>query len=103
MTRQQLPQLLPPHPVGVGGGGRACRANPDVLDGVGQLLLLRDLQPRSPLVYHSDWSLAEIVKFINRAKDELVTPADFDALRRGGAAGLRGAVRQLRRAWPRSS
>ena len=52
--------------------------NPDVLDGVGQLLLIRDLRPNLHLIYHStDWSLAEFVKFINRAKDELVTPADF--------------------------
>jgi superfamily I DNA/RNA helicase len=53
--------------------------NPDVLDGVGQLLLIRDLRPQLNLVYHTDWSFAEFVKFINRAKDELVTPADFDA------------------------
>ena len=52
--------------------------NPDVLDGVGQLLLLRDLQPALALVYHSEWQLQEIVSFINRAKDELVTPAGFD-------------------------
>jgi superfamily I DNA/RNA helicase len=52
--------------------------NPDVLDGVGQLLLIRDLRPQLNLVYHTDWSLAEFVKFINRAKDELVTPADFE-------------------------
>ena len=54
------------------------RPNPDVLDGVGQYLLLRDIRPRLPLVYHNDWSFSEFVKFINRAKDELVTPADFD-------------------------
>ena len=54
--------------------------NPDVLDGIGQLLLIRDIRPNLGLVYHStDWALAEFVKFINRAKDELVTPADFDA------------------------
>src|SRR4029079_9208574 len=51
-------------------------ANPDVPDGIGQYLLLRDLRPDLPLVYHSDWALAEFVKLINRAKDELVTPAD---------------------------
>ena len=54
--------------------------NPDVLDGIGQLLLIRDIRPNLGLVYHNtDWALAEFVKFINRAKDELVTPADFDA------------------------
>ena len=53
--------------------------HPDVLDGIGQFLLLRDLRDRLNLVYHGPWSLTEFVKFINRAKDELVTPADFDA------------------------
>ena len=54
--------------------------NPDVLDGIGQLLLLRDLRPDLGLIYHSTtWHLPEFVKFINRAKDELVTPDDFDA------------------------
>ncbi len=54
--------------------------NPDVLDGVRQVLLLRDLRPQLPLIYHAGpWWLAQIVQFINRAKDELVTPTDFDA------------------------
>ena len=53
--------------------------NPDVLDGVGQLLLIRDLRPNLDLVYHGDWAYNDFVKFINRAKDELVTPDDFDA------------------------
>jgi DNA helicase-2/ATP-dependent DNA helicase PcrA len=53
-------------------------ARPDVLDGIGQYLLLRDLRPQLELVYHTDWSFAEFVKFINRAKDELVTPDHFD-------------------------
>jgi DNA helicase-2/ATP-dependent DNA helicase PcrA len=54
--------------------------HPDVLDGVGQLLLLRDLRPTLGLVYHStNWHLGEFVRFINRAKDELVTPAEFEA------------------------
>ena len=52
--------------------------NPDVLDGVGQLLLIKDLRPSLELIYHTDWSYADFVKFINRAKDELVTPDDFD-------------------------
>ena len=56
-------------------------ARPDVLDGVGQVLLLRDISPDLPLVYHSRSGRAfgDFVKFINRAKDELVTPDDFDA------------------------
>jgi ATP-dependent exoDNAse (exonuclease V) beta subunit len=54
-------------------------ARPDVLDGIGQYLLLRDLRPHLDLVYHTEYSLAEFVKFINRAKDELVTPDHFDA------------------------
>jgi superfamily I DNA/RNA helicase len=54
--------------------------NPDVLDGIGQLLLLRELRPELQLIYHSTtWHLPEFVKFINRAKDELVSPDDFDA------------------------
>ncbi|MGH2445444.1 MAG: UvrD-helicase domain-containing protein, partial [Candidatus Limnocylindria bacterium] len=61
------------------GAEAGLPANPDVLDGIGQLLLIRDLRPNLDLVYHSrDSNLAEFVKFINRAKDELVTPADFD-------------------------
>ena len=54
--------------------------NPDVLDGIGQFLLIRDLRPELGLRYHlTDWTLAEMVRFINRAKDELVSPADFEA------------------------
>ncbi len=60
------------------------RTNPDVLDGIGQVLLLRDIRPSLPLVYHSGGGnptlyLNGFVDFINRAKDELVTPHDFDA------------------------
>ncbi len=60
------------------------RPNPDVLDGIGQILLLRDLRPDLPLVYHAGASnpnqwLEPFVSFINRAKDELVTPDDIDA------------------------
>src|SRR5439155_5604003 len=56
---------------------------PDVLDGINQILLLRDLRPSLPLVYHGggsnpNWWLDQFVGFINRAKDELVTPDDFD-------------------------
>ena len=54
--------------------------NPDVLDGIGQMLLLRDLEPALELLYHAGWwALGPFVQFINRAKDELVTPDDFDA------------------------
>jgi len=54
---------------------------PDVLDGIGQVLLLKDIAPDLPLIYHArgSWALGGMVQFINRAKDELVTPDDFDA------------------------
>ncbi len=71
--------------------------NPDVLDGVGQLLLIRDLRPNLDLVYHGDWAYNDFVKFINRAKDELVTPGRLRRLRDAGASNLRGPIRQLRR------
>src|SRR3954451_7496862 len=56
-------------------------ARPDVLDGVAQVLLLRDTLVDAPLIYHSrtNWSLGGLVGFINRAKDELVGPDEFDA------------------------
>ncbi len=53
-------------------------ARPDVLDGVGQMLLLRDIRPNLGLRYHSDYAFPGFVSFINRAKDELVHPDDFD-------------------------
>ncbi len=59
-------------------GDAGLPARPDVLDGVGQLLLLRDLRHTLDLRYHSDWSFPGFVQFINRAKDELVDPDDFD-------------------------
>jgi DNA helicase-2/ATP-dependent DNA helicase PcrA len=49
---------------------------PDVLDGPGQLLLLRDLRPALGLRYYGEFSYPALVDFINRAKDELVTPED---------------------------
>ena len=53
---------------------------PDVLDGIAQVLLLKDLRPDLHLVYHgTEWWLGSFVQFINRCKDELVRPADFDA------------------------
>jgi len=54
---------------------------PDVLDGVAQVLLLKDITPGLPLLYHyrGSWAMGDFVRFINRAKDELVTPNDFDA------------------------
>ena len=48
------------------------------------------------LRYHSEYSHADFVKFINRAKDELVTPDDFEAWVDSGARHLRGALRRLR-------
>ena len=58
-------------------GDAGLPARPDVLDGVGQLLLLRDLRHTLDLRYHSDWSFPGFVQLINRAKDELVGPDDF--------------------------
>ncbi len=53
-------------------------ARPEVLDGVGQMLLLRDLRPALGLRYHTDFAFPGFVSFINRAKDELVDPDDYD-------------------------
>ncbi len=54
---------------------------PDVLDGVAQVLLLKEIGSQLPLIYHyrSNWGLGNFVQFINRAKDELVSPDHFDA------------------------
>ena len=54
----------------------------DVLDEIGQLLFLHSLRPRQHLAYHrldrdAAGTLRDFAAFINRAKDELVTPADF--------------------------
>jgi DNA helicase-2/ATP-dependent DNA helicase PcrA len=97
--------------------------NPDVLDGIGQVLLLRDIRPSLPLIYHAGGSnpnywLDQFVGFINRAKDELVTPDDFDeyvgrertafetrfgsfdnALERIEAQGILGATKAVRSAY----
>jgi ATP-dependent DNA helicase UvrD/PcrA len=54
-------------------------AHPDVLDGIGQYLLIRDLRQQLGLVYHTPYAYGDFVRFINRAKDELVSPDDFDA------------------------
>ncbi len=59
-------------------------STPDVLDGVGQMLLLRDIRPALPLLYYAgggnpNYWLDRFVGFINRAKDELVSPDGFDA------------------------
>ncbi len=57
----------------------------DLLDGVGQRLLLRDLQPqmRDLLYYDLTWNamdtFGDFAEFISRAKDELVTPAEYAA------------------------
>jgi len=58
-------------------------AQPDVLDGIGQVLLLRDIRQSLPLLYYAgggnpNYWLDQFVAFISRAKDELVTPDDFD-------------------------
>ena len=49
---------------------------PEVLDGPAQLLLLRDLRPELGLRYYNEFSHKALVDFINRAKDELVTPEE---------------------------
>ena len=64
LTESAADAGLPPHP--------------DVLDGVAQVLLLKDIRPQLRLIYHSDWWLGSFVQFINRAKDELVGPDEFD-------------------------
>ena len=67
--------------------------HPDVLDGIGQMLLLRDLEPGLNLLYHAGWwALGPFVQFINRAKDELVTPGRLRCLRRRRARRLRGPL-----------
>jgi superfamily I DNA/RNA helicase/RecB family exonuclease len=79
-------RILIEHAADAGSTGEA-----DVLDGVGQLLLLRDLWPELPLVYHASrrgdagWWLGAFVAFINRAKDELVTPEQVAAFADGEA------------------
>ena len=69
-------------------------ARPDVLDGVGQVLLLRDIlrrpAARSTTRGRTGRS-ASFVGFINRAKDELVDARRVRCLRRRGAARVRGA------------
>jgi superfamily I DNA/RNA helicase/RecB family exonuclease len=98
-------------------------AQPDVLDGIGQVLLLRDLRPNLQLLYYAGGSnpnywLDQFVAFVNRAKDELVTPDDFDvfvdleraafearhgsyerALERLQAQGNLAPVREVRKAY----
>ena len=76
--RQQLPQLLPAHPHGVQRGcgparapGRARRRRPDAPPAG------PPAQPR-PRATTRDYAFPGFVQFINRAKDELVSPDDFD-------------------------
>ena len=62
--------------------------NADVLDQVGQRLLLRELRPAfMDFVYHpmarDPNSAGRFADVINRAKDELVTPAEFAAFAQG--------------------
>ncbi len=54
-------------------------SRPEVLDGIAQVLLLRQIRPALDLRYHGDQALGGLVGLINRAKDELVGPDDFDA------------------------
>ncbi len=55
-----------------------------------------DLRPELSSSTTDRLGLPEFVKLINRAKDELVTPADFEAFV-AGSGDLRRALRQLRR------
>ncbi len=62
--------------------------NADVLDQVGQRLLLRELRPAfMDFIYHpmarDPNSAGRFAEVINRAKDELVTPAEFAAFAQG--------------------
>jgi superfamily I DNA/RNA helicase/RecB family exonuclease len=62
--------------------------NADVLDQVGQRLLLRELRPEfMDFIYHpmarDPNSAGRFAEVINRAKDELVTPAEFAAFAQG--------------------
>jgi len=83
----------------------------DVLDAIGQRLLLLSLRPRLDLLYYTlgaeaGGSLGHLAELINRARDELVTPeeyrshaerrrAEFDAT--FGPDGYDEAVASLRR------
>ena len=76
-------------------------ASSDVLDQVGQRLLLRQLRAQFiDFVYHPmarDVNAAgRFADVISRAKDELVTPAGVRRLRPGAARGVRPDVRRRR-------
>jgi DNA helicase-2/ATP-dependent DNA helicase PcrA len=80
--------------------------HPDVLDGIGQILLLRDIRPTLPLIYYAggsnpNWWLDQFVGFINRAKDELVTPSDFDEFVARERAAFEGRFGRYERALER--
>ena len=84
----------------------------DVLDQVGQRLLLRELRPRlAHFLYHrvasdnSGWVLGRFADLISRAKDELVTPEEYDAFARAkreafelqfGAGAYEQAIEEIR-------
>jgi superfamily I DNA/RNA helicase/RecB family exonuclease len=104
--------------------------NADVLDQVGQRLLLRELRPRfARFIYHrtaldSTWTYGRFADLIGRAKDELVTPDEYAAyaaakreafdfrygsdafgeavegIRRRDAEGRLRGIRETRRALP---
>ena len=74
-----------------------CRRSPDVLDGVGQMLLLQRPAARARASSTTrTGAFPGFVQFINRAKDELVTPEDFDRFVAERAGRLRGPLRELR-------
>ena len=83
----------------------------DLLDGVGQRLLLRDLLPqmRDFLYYDLSWNamgtFGDFAEMISRAKDELVTPVEYAGhaarqraafIDRHGAGAFDAAVEDLR-------
>ena len=81
MTVSELPQLLPRSSL-ESAAEAGMPPNPDVLDGIGQYLLLpSELRPSLPacLPHRLGRYPGEFVKLINRAKDELVSSADLEA------------------------
>jgi DNA helicase-2/ATP-dependent DNA helicase PcrA len=64
------------HVLGESAADAGLPSIPDVLDGPGQLLLLWDLRLELGLRYYGELAYKALVDFINRAKDELVTPEE---------------------------
>ena len=81
-----LTESTPPMP--------GCRRNPDVLDGVGQVLLLRDIRPDLPLIYH--WQNRMVARPVRRVhqpgQGRARHAGRLRRLRRRGAPRLRGSA-----------